>query len=362
MICKHCGKEIPDESLFCGYCGNKVEEEIPAEEENVVQSGIQEETEAEEPAADVTEEIQIPEEIREEAAEEALEEILEDACEEEILPSEEVINPEPLIEEEEESSIKLTLEPELEEISDAEIIEPEPVIEMQPEPLTEAETEPVAETVPEPAAEAEPEPVIADEPVTEAQPEPAAAEETASAVAEEPAPARERNLPKINIKASDFTPLLGVLKDPFVEHELGYPAAAAVFILGFIANWMAFGFGYGLLVLLVIWAGTACVLYIAKRKEFDLLKLVSVCAQLLVMPTVIMLLCGLVSLLGYSSLFVLVRLFLVFLAMMIYISALGRYTSRMNKYALAIVLAVLFAVAAACMISAFADMYISMNI
>lgn len=26
MICTHCGKEIPDDSLFCGYCGEKVQE------------------------------------------------------------------------------------------------------------------------------------------------------------------------------------------------------------------------------------------------------------------------------------------------------------------------------------------------
>ena len=361
MICKHCGKEIPDESLFCGYCGNKVEEEIPAEEEIAVISEAEEETVTEIPAGEEAEEIL--EEVSEETAavEEAFVETLEEVSEEEILPSEEVVNPEPLVEEEEESGIKLTLEPE-EEITEAEIAEP--VTAEEPEPVIEAEPEPVIEVEPQPAAEVQPAPVseVKEEPVIETKPEPTDVEEAVPAVFEEPAPARERNLPKIDIKASDFTPLLTVLKDPFNEHELGYPAAAAVLILGLIANWMSFGFGYGLLVLLVIWAGTACVLYIAKRREFDLPKLISVCAQLLVMPTVIMLLCGLVSLLGNSSLFVLVRLFLVFLAMMIYISSLGRYTSKMNKYALALVLAVLFAVAAACMISAFADVYISMNI
>ena len=357
MICKHCGKEIPDESLFCGYCGNRVEEEPDANEEIVAPVNLEEETVPETPAAEETE--IIAEEAEEETAapEEDAEEIQEEAAD--VVPEEtieEIISPEPVNEEVEESGITLTLEPEAEEITDAEIIEPEPVTEEEPEPVIEIQPEPVIVEEPEPVIETKPVPVTEteQEAVREVQPEPA--------VISEPVPAKERNLPKVNIKASDFTPLLGVLKDPFNEHELGYPAAAAVLILGLIANWMSFGFGYGLLVLLVIWAGTACVLYIAKRKEFDLQKLVSTCAQLLVMPTAIMLLCGLVSLLGYSSLFVLVRLFLVFLAMMIYISALGRYTASMNKYALALVLAVLFAVAAACMISAFADMYISLNI
>ena len=26
MFCKNCGKELPDESVFCGYCGAHLEE------------------------------------------------------------------------------------------------------------------------------------------------------------------------------------------------------------------------------------------------------------------------------------------------------------------------------------------------
>lgn len=36
MYCKHCGKEIADDSKFCKYCGNKLDE--PSESEQVVKS------------------------------------------------------------------------------------------------------------------------------------------------------------------------------------------------------------------------------------------------------------------------------------------------------------------------------------
>jgi hypothetical protein len=172
-------------------------------------------------------------------------------------------------------------------------------------------------------------------------------------VGPEPAVPAEIKPEKIQIPVdiNDFKPLLDVLKDPFMEHGIGMYAGIAVLVITLIAYWISFGFSYGLLAMMVICASTLALLYIAQRKEFSFSKAWLQMSELLLVPSVLIALSGVFGWFGLNAFVVLLRLFLLAAAIMVYVYSLERYTRTLNKWGKAILMAIVLAVMAACALS-----------
>ena len=259
MICRNCGKELPDGTQFCGWCGASQIEE-PASE-----------------PVPVKEEIQL------------------------ILPEDEVIEPEPA-----------------EEI-----------------PAEEAPAEEVpAEEIPAP----EEIPVPAEEPVK-----------------------KERKKIEVHINKDDYLPILGVLKDPFEPQRLPWPAIGVLVLLILLINWLVFrdmgGFGTALAVTFVLYFGTFLILFINGSKPFNLKNLCGLSASIMTVPAAAMLVGGLISLFQAHSMiaFALASALLI-LAMVLYVLILEAHANKINKYLLAVLVAVLFALIVLLQSNAFAAM------
>ena len=156
---------------------------------------------------------------------------------------------------------------------------------------------------------------------------------------------------KIDISKEDFKPLLNILKDPFEETDLSLYGSLTVILITLIACWIAFGFSYGLLAAMVLAAATLCILYISQRKDFELRKGFSQMTQLLLVPSVLIALSGIFGFFALNAFVILLRLFLLAAAIMVYIYSLERYAGHMNRWAKAILLAAVLAVLTACAIS-----------
>lgn len=167
-------------------------------------------------------------------------------------------------------------------------------------------------------------------------------------VQEQAAKIREKT---VNISKDDFLPLLSILKDPFKENELSIYGSLAAALITIIGCWISFGFRYGLLAAIILWASTLVLLYLAERKDFEIRKGVSETAQLVCVPSVLTALSGIFALFGLNAFVIMLRLFLLAAAIMVYIYSLERYTSKMNRWLKAIYVAAIFAIIAACALS-----------
>lgn len=167
-------------------------------------------------------------------------------------------------------------------------------------------------------------------------------------VQEQAAKIREKT-PKIT--KEDFLPLLSILKNPFEENELSMWGSAAAALIGLIGCWISFGFRYGFLATLIIWAAALILLYFAEKKDFEIRKAVSQTAQILLVPAVLTALSGIFAVFGMNAFVIMLRLFLLAAALMVCIYSLERYTANMNRWFKAMYMAAIFAIIAACAIS-----------
>ena len=95
MICNHCGKNIPDTSTFCGYCGSPQKIELDIEPVSVTEEENTEAPAEEVIVEEVTEVPVTPEEPEETPAEEEIEEAVIEEKEPEPVPETAVPEPEP---------------------------------------------------------------------------------------------------------------------------------------------------------------------------------------------------------------------------------------------------------------------------
>lgn len=167
-------------------------------------------------------------------------------------------------------------------------------------------------------------------------------------VQEQAAKIREKT---VNISKEDFLPLLSILRDPFEENALSVYGSIGAAVITLIGCWISFGFQYGLLAALILWAATLILLYLAERKDFDIKKGISETAQLVCVPSVLTALSGIFALFGLNAFVIMLRLFLLAAAIMVYIYSLERYTSGMNRWLKALYVAAVFAIIAACALS-----------
>ena len=167
-------------------------------------------------------------------------------------------------------------------------------------------------------------------------------------VQEQAAKIREKT---VDISKEDFRPLLSILKDPFAENELSVYGAIGAVLISLCGSWISFGFRYGLLAALILWAATFVILYLAERKSFDLKKAFSETAQVQCVPAVLTALSGIFALFGLNAFVIMLRLFLLAAAIVVYIYSMERYTSGMNRWLKAMYFAAVFAIIAACALS-----------
>lgn len=161
-------------------------------------------------------------------------------------------------------------------------------------------------------------------------------------------------VPKINISADDFIPLLKVIANPFEKTDLGVYAACTAALAGLIAGWMQFGFGYALLILAVFYAASAGIIWFNDGR-FEPAQLLSDVTQLLTVPVLLMLVSGIFSLIAVNSFIVMFRLFLMALALIIFTMACAKRADSLNRYVLASVIALVTAIAASCALSTLAE-------
>lgn len=155
----------------------------------------------------------------------------------------------------------------------------------------------------------------------------------------------------ISVSKYDFLPLLSILKDPFEETPLSLYGSLAALFITIIGCWISFGFRYGLLAALILWASTLMLFYLAERREFDIQRGVSETAQVLCVPSVLTALSGVFALFGLNAFVIMLRLFLLAAAIMVYVYSIDRYTSNMNRWLKSLYLAAIFAIIAACALS-----------
>ena len=169
-------------------------------------------------------------------------------------------------------------------------------------------------------------------------------------VQEQAAKIREKT-PNINITKEDFLPLVAILKNPFEENGLSLWGSAAAALISLIGCWISFGFAYGFLAALILWAASLILLYFAEKKDFEIRKAVNETAQVLLVPAVLTALSGIFAVFGMNAFVIMLRLFLLAAAVMVCIYSLERYTSHMNRWLKAMYMAAIFAIIAACALS-----------
>ena len=161
-------------------------------------------------------------------------------------------------------------------------------------------------------------------------------------------------VPKINISADDFSPLLKVIVNPFERYDLGIYAAALVALIGLIGGWIQFGFGYALLIMAVFYAAAAGIIWFNDGR-FEPAQLLSDVTQLLTVPVLLMLVSGIFSLITVNSFIVMFRLFLMAFALIIFTMTCAKRAESLNRYVLAAVIALVTAIAASCALSTLAE-------
>jgi len=341
MICPNCGKVIPDESRFCGYCGSQVDkvEERPADltmEGQVIDENHLEQDFSHERNIDLV----LPE-AEEKETEENQETVvlnLGEAPEEK--PQEDVTleMAEP-VEKEEQPDIELTAEP-------VEEKEEQPAIELTTEPViedaVEDAVEETAETVEE-AADAVLEPEIEKEPEEETEEAPAYRHDS---IVEEVDTEPKEPI----VQADDFKVLLSVLKNPFESYDLHWIPACCVLLVTLIANVILCGrqFGYGLLMTLLTALLSALLFWLNDKKGFDVKHLLSETGEALLIPAILLLLSSLMTF-GVSSVdgtMMLLSLFLMFAAVACLCNILARKAKNVNPWFVILISAVILTIGA----------------
>lgn len=322
--CIHCGKEIPDEAEFCGFCGTR-----QPESENKTES----ETEKTEIIPTV-ENDNAGNEVKTESETAAVEET--EKQEEEPSSKEpetaEVVNPEPV--ENTDSSSEENTSSEDSDIKDAEIVEPaseEKEDSVQPAKAEDADASEKEETVEEPSESEEPEnPAPAENPETSekedsdedhevkdaetVEPSSEENEDSDSSEQEEKADdsSKEKteekhaekkkphftmpkiNLPKINVSGEDLNAVAQMIKNP--EQRVGITNTLSWLILLFalIANWVAFGsFSSGFCTLVIVLIGLVLINWLTDKEHVSFTATVRNSAEIILAPSVLVLIGGL---------------------------------------------------------------------
>lgn len=260
MICTHCGKEIPDDSLFCGYCGEKVQEEDrPVDIETKVE--------------DDTFQPQRPSEITEEAS------ALEDT---------EVLN---------------TVEPAKEKSKDSEET-PDSQEKQDPE-----NSEILKDESSESSKESGADDTSSNEAGREEQSQQDAEEQADESIVDEQKDTDmidaeftekegqrdEVKKPKQSLKVhfSDFKVLWRMLKNPYEENSAGKPAGTAGLLLLLLACWFfTSSFAYGALMAIALAGFTFLSCYCNDPKEFHPIAGVSKTLRILIAPMLLLFISG----------------------------------------------------------------------
>lgn len=230
--CISCGREIPDDAVFCGFCGTRQPETENTEPEEKKEVPVTETSETEE--------------NNPEPSEEKDAEVTESPDE----------NPETSEETKEDSEEKDDNDPS--GIKDAEIVEPaeESSESKEPEP---SETENDASDVSDSSVSEDTEEHASEikdaEVVTDASEEKKENPEETS----EKKPhvqMKKIELPKINVKKEDFNILLDIVQNPAERQGINNTTTWIILIFAWIAGWVAFGsFGAGFISLLIVLIG-----------------------------------------------------------------------------------------------------------
>ena len=157
------------------------------------------------------------------------------------------------------------------------------------------------------------------------------------------------------VTKADFIPMAEMLKNPFEEKPAGKYDTIISAVITFLGCWVCFGFRYGLLAALISWTSTMIILYVAEKEAFNFTKAISQAAQVLFVPAVFTILSGIFAVFGMNPFVIMLRLFLLGAAVMVYVYALETYTFRMGKWGKALLMAAVFAILAACALSSLSE-------
>lgn len=351
--CIHCGKEIPDEAEFCGFCGtrqpeseNKAESEtekteiIPTVESD--NAGNETKAEPENTAVEETQKQEEPQPSDETDAEIPAEDkepdssVVTEPVEEKAEAEEPVDNTDAAQQDEAsapESSSDEETSSEDSEIKDAEIVEPASEEKSSDESEEEKQEEP-SEPEKETAEEGKPEPVENTETSSEEESssenseikdaeivEPASQEKTsdqkeekqkdpfktkAEEKTEEKAEKKHAekkkphvtmpkiNLPKIHVSSKDLDAIGKLLKSPDQRVGISNTLAWLILLFALIANWVAFGsFSSGFCTLVIVLIGLVLVNWLTDKEHVTFTATVRNSAEIILAPSVLVLIGGL---------------------------------------------------------------------
>lgn len=276
--CINCGREIPDDAVFCGFCGTR-QPETENKEETIEEIN----PESSEENHDVTE-AETSEEVNTSEKDETREDETGSVTEEDESNEE---NPETSASEQEtvsETEVVDTPEPEKSddsEIKDAEIVEPSEEKKSEEENNVSDKSDDAdikAAEIVEPAEEKDSEESNTAEESADTEADDAGEEddseseeketESTDSETKEEEPSSEKKIhkpyiqmkkiemPKINLSREDFNVLIDMIQNPVEHHGITNATTWIILIFAWIANWVAFGsFSAGFFTLLIILIG-----------------------------------------------------------------------------------------------------------
>ena len=252
--CTNCGREIPDDAAFCGFCGTaqpKEEDNHPEEETSEVTEPEETEKVTEEKPVEKEEEKSVPEEKTESVKEEPAE------SQDEIQDAESMESSES---DQDESSEEKTETDSSDEIRDAEIIEPT---------AEEKETEDSEEKTSEKDESEKPE-------------------------KKSHVNWKKISLPQIDFSKEDLHKLLEILEAPEEHHGIDNTLTWIILIFAWIANWVAFGsIQKGFFSLLIVLIGLIFLNWLTLKDHATFGETVRNSAEVIFTPSVLVLAGGL---------------------------------------------------------------------
>lgn len=292
--CIHCGQEIPDDAVFCGFCGTRQPEE-KNENTETASEDVEKEASAETEKTEESRSGEKPSEpsVTEEKPDESSLTEKEDTSQESEQPASSEPNE---ASSEKKETVSQETKPEETEAaaeqektdagSDAEADQPADSGDEKHEIRDAAFTE-KKEPVKEKPEEAE----------NSSSGKEEKPEENAAAEKEKKKPhldGKKISLPETHFTKADFNVLLAVLKEPDKDHSLNNTAAGIILVFAWIANWIAFGsFGNGFFSLVLVMIGLIFIDWLTRKDHVTFGQTVRDSAEVISAPSVLVFLGGL---------------------------------------------------------------------
>lgn len=286
--CIHCGKEIPDDAEFCGFCGTRqpelesLKETTSAEEttEKVDDSALNQEEEKSSEDSSENANVETTDIDEKESSEN-----VENSSEVKVLLEDEKQPSEDHVEEElsDDTDPKQDSVQEEHEIKDAEIVEPS------------SETNPETNSSEKTDEDSDSEKKKSDaETVKKSEDQKEEKDSSVEKKAKKPHKDWKKSLPKVNVRKEDFQALADLVKEPTEKQGITNTTTWIILIFAWIANWIAFGsFGAGFVSLLIVLIGLIFINWLTLKDHATFGETVRNSAEVIFPPSLFVFLGGL---------------------------------------------------------------------